>query len=162
VSTRAFRPGDAERVDRVAVAAFSQFENSYDDWPRFIDGIGRMSRLAETAELIVVETDGVVAGAVAYVPPGAPKADWFEPGWPVIRMLVVDPAFRGRGIGRELTEACIAHAVRDGAREIALHTSEIMTTARAMYLRMGFLYRGATPPISGVAYGLYVKSLATD
>jgi ribosomal protein S18 acetylase RimI-like enzyme len=74
-------------------------------------------------------------------------------------MLVVEPAFRGRGIGRALTEACVGRARRDGAPVVALHTTPIMTVALPMYRRMGFEPESEAPPIHGVPYGVYVKRL---
>ncbi len=74
-------------------------------------------------------------------------------------MLVVDPACRGNGIGRALTDECLARARRDGAKVMALHTSPIMTVALPMYLRMGFAWLRAAPPIFGVDYAVYTKAL---
>jgi GNAT superfamily N-acetyltransferase len=105
-----------------------------------------MSDLAERGEIIVAEIDGRIAGGVAYVGPGKPKAAFFDPAWPIIRMLVVDPAARGHGLGRALTEACLHRARRDAAPVIALHTTPIMTVALPMYLRMGFRFLRDAPP----------------
>jgi len=156
---RDFNDADADTVDRIALAAFAEFEGRYDDWPAMVADIGAMSHLAEAGEIIVAETDGHISGAVAYIPPHQPKADYFDPEWPAIRMLVVDPAYRGAGIGRALTEACIDRARRDRSREIALHTSPIMTIAMPMYRRMGFRFVRDTAPIHGVVYGVYVNNL---
>jgi ribosomal protein S18 acetylase RimI-like enzyme len=119
-----------------------------------------MAALAETAEIVVAEDAGRIAGAVAYVPPFAqPRAGFFRPEWPIIRMLVVDPAARGRGIGRALAEACAERARRDGAHAIALHTSPAMEVALALYLRMGFALERQVPDRFGVPYAVYVKAL---
>jgi ribosomal protein S18 acetylase RimI-like enzyme len=75
-------------------------------------------------------------------------------------MLVVDPAQRGNGVGRALTEECVRRAGRDGATVIALHTSPIMTVALSMYRRMGFERLRDAPPIYGVPYAVYGKTLA--
>ena len=99
------------------------------------------------------------AGAVAYFGPNSQKAAFFDQRWPIIRMLVVDPAFRGKGIGRALSDACIARAKRDGSPIIALHTSPIMSVALPMYLKMGFVKAYDAPPIFGVAYAVYTKAL---
>ncbi|WP_262049170.1 GNAT family N-acetyltransferase [Bradyrhizobium sp. Bra78] len=107
------RNEDAEAITRVAPAAFAEFEQHYSDWPMFSANVARIPELAKTGEIIVAEDDGQIAGAVAYVGSQAPKPAFFEPAWPIIRMLVVDPATRGKGIGRQLTEECLRRAERD-------------------------------------------------
>jgi ribosomal protein S18 acetylase RimI-like enzyme len=157
---RDFREVDADRVNEVALSAFAQFSLLYDDWPAMAAGISNMAALAQRGELIVAEHDGTIVGAVAYIPPDAIKAAYFDPGWPIIRMLVVDPDARGLGAGRALTDACIERARRDGSPVVALHTSPIMTVALPLYLRMGFRKLRDAPPIHGVDYAVYLKQLA--
>lgn len=159
LTLRDFRDADAATVDRLAVAAFEQYGSRFSDWPAMAARIGGMSALNGHGEIIVAELDGTIAGAVAYLPPGAPKADYYEPDWPTIRLLVVDPARRGHGIGRALTEECIARAKRDRSGAIALHTSTMMTVALPMYLRMGFAHVHDIPPIYGVPYAVYLLRL---
>jgi ribosomal protein S18 acetylase RimI-like enzyme len=159
---RDFRAGDADAVNRVALAAFEQYRDAYADWPAFSANIGRMAALAEHAELIVADADHDIVGAVAYVAPGRPRSALFEREWPLIRMLVVTPGARGRGIGRALTEECIRRAERDRAPLIALHTTPIMTVALPLYRRMGFTLLREAPPIHGVPYGVYVKPLRAE
>jgi ribosomal protein S18 acetylase RimI-like enzyme len=157
---RDYRQDDAEAIVRVALAAFAQFEQDYSDWPMFTANVAKMPELSKTGEIIVAEDGGQIVGAVAYVGPQAPKAAFFDPAWPVIRMLVVDPAARGKGIGRQLTEECLRRAERDQSQVIALHTTPIMTVALPMYLRMGFTRVRDAPDILGVPYAVYVKALA--
>lgn len=160
VLLRDARPGDAAAVNAVALAAFAQYADEYEDWDSYKLNIGRMAELAGTGELIVAEAGREVVGAVIYVGPEQPKRDFFEPGWPVLRMLVVSPSHRGLGIGRLLTEECIQRARRDKAPLIALHTSPIMQVALPMYLRLGFLLHKHVPDIAGVPYAVYTKELA--
>lgn len=157
---RDYQPADVEAIRRVALAAFAQFQQHYSDWPMFTAHVAKMPELAKAGEIIVAEDGGQIVGAVAYVGPQQPKAAFFDPAWPVIRMLVVDPFARGKGIGRQLTEECLRRAERDQSPVIALHTTPIMTVALAMYLRMGFVRVGEAPDILGVPYAVYVKSLA--
>lgn len=157
---RDYLGGDAAAVNAVALAAFGQYLSHYDDWPIFSGKISAMSGLSATAEIIVATLSGRVVGAVAYVSPYAPKADFFSPAWATMRMLVVAPESRGRGIGRALALACEQRARRDGADILALHTSPIMEIALHMYLRMGYALERAVAPIHGVAYNVYLKSLA--
>ena len=156
---RDFSEADADKVNRLAVAAYAPFASHYSDWPAMAANLERMSSLSATAEIIVAEADALLIGAVAYVPPFAPKPAFFDADWPTIRMLAVDPAARGKGIGRALTQECLARAGRDGARVIALHTSPIMTVALPMYVRMGFARLRDAPAIFGVEYAVYTKAL---
>jgi GNAT superfamily N-acetyltransferase len=158
-AVRDFAREDADEVNRLAVDAFAPFAPHYNDWPAMAANLAKLSELSATAELVVAEADGSIIGAVAYVPPGAPKPAFFDAEWPTIRMLVVDPAARGRGVGRVLTQECLARARRDGAKLIALHTSPIMTVALPMYLRMGFAKLRDAPPFLGVDYAVYTKAL---
>jgi len=156
---RDFEPGDADAVNDVALAAFAEFRHAYDDWPAISLGVGDTASLATVGEMIVAVSEGEVVGAVTYVGPGRPKREYFPEHWPVVRMLVVSPAARGRGIGRALMEECVRRAERDGAELIALHTSAIMRVALPLYLRMGFAFDRAVEPICGVPYAVYVKPL---
>jgi GNAT superfamily N-acetyltransferase len=158
-SIRDYVHSDAQDLNRIAVSAFEQFRDHYNDWPAMLAGLSKTSDLSATGEVIVVEFRNRIAGAVAYFGPGSRKAAFFDPRWPIIRMLVVDPAFRGKGLGRALSNECIARAKRDGSPVIALHTSPIMTVALPMYRRMGFVRAYNAPPIFGVAYAVYTKAL---
>jgi GNAT superfamily N-acetyltransferase len=156
---REYLPNDSAPVNALALLAFDEFKDAYHDWPTFRAKIGNMAALADVAEIIVAEINGQIVGAVAYIGPGAPKAGFFQPEWPIMRMLVVAPGFRGHGIGRALAQECIGRARRDGASVFALHTSELMHVALPMYQRMGFEWHSAAPMIHGVKYDVYVKEI---
>lgn len=160
VTIRRYGPADREGVNAVARAAFAQYSDDYQDWPSFIDGIGRMAELAQAGELFVAEYAGEVAGAVAHLPPGAPRSAIFPEDWSVIRMLVVAPAARGQGIGRQLVAACLRAAQRHEAACIGLHTSPVMASALRLYEALGFARDQDLPPIRGVPYGRYVLPAA--
>ncbi len=156
---REFRVGDEAVINEVALAAFEEYRDHYEEWEVFAGIVGTMSSLSENGELIVATVQGKVAGAVVYVGPGKKKSEFFSPEWPILRMLVVAPTYRGIGIGRALTEECIRRAERDRAPLIALHTSPIMRVALSMYERLGFEFLQEAPKIFGVPYGIYVKRL---
>jgi GNAT superfamily N-acetyltransferase len=159
IRVREYAASDADDLNRIAVAAFGQFRDQYRDWPAMQASLSKTSDLSASGEVIVVECQNRMAGAVAYFGPGSRKAAFFDQRWSIIRMLVVDPAFRGKGLGRVLSTECIARAKRDGSPIIALHTSPIMSVALPMYLRMGFVKAHDAPPIHGVAYAVYTKEL---
>ena len=61
-----------------------------------------------------------------------------EPDRANFRMLAVDPAWRGRRIGRLLAAACTS-GTRAAAKKIAiLHTAEEMEAAAEIYRSFGF------------------------
>jgi predicted N-acetyltransferase YhbS len=122
------------------------------------------SRLKESV-LIVAEAGGKLAGTVTLIPkpPRSSPAGWPE-GWAGIRLLAVDPAYRGRGIGQALMEECVRRCRLAGARAIALHTSGMMDVARRMYERMGFqrVPRYDFHPAPGVVVMAYKLALSKD
>lgn len=84
----------------------------------------------------------------------------FPDHWSLVRMLVVAPAWRGAGIGRQLMAGCLRGAVRAGAPALGLHTSPIMASALRMYLELGFERDGDLPAERGVPYGRHVLPAA--
>jgi hypothetical protein len=64
---RDYRVADAAAVNRVALAAFTQFRDAYADWPAMAANVGNMAGLAGAGEIVVAERDGAVVGAVAYI-----------------------------------------------------------------------------------------------
>lgn len=156
---REYREPDKHQVNDLALLAFQQYSYEYEDWEGFSKIITQMSHLSETSELIVAEVNSKIVGAVVYTGPNKSKAPFFKPEWSVIRMLVVSPKSRGKGIGQSLYKTCLNRAKRDNAEIIALHTSKIMEVALAMYLKAGFRIHSGAPDIHGVKYEVYTKKI---
>lgn len=55
-----------------------------------------------------------------------------------LRILLVDPAARGHGLGGRLVDHCIAFARRAGYRQLRLWTNDPLAAARRIYLARGF------------------------
>ncbi len=55
-----------------------------------------------------------------------------------LRWLVVDPAFRGRGIGRRLVGEAVSFARQAGYRSVFLDTLRELPVAAALYCAAGF------------------------
>lgn len=60
--------------------------------------------------------------------------------------LWVDPAFRGRGVGRSLMEAVIAWAREQRASRLGLWVTQTNAAAAGLYTSMGFRPTGKTQP----------------
>jgi GNAT superfamily N-acetyltransferase len=92
------------------------------------------------AEVIVAVVDGKLVGSVMLFPPRRATYGGAFDGvpWPEIRLLAVEPAVRGLGVGKRLVRECLSRAARQGATRIGLHTSRSMRAAVAMYVSLGF------------------------
>lgn len=134
---------DRPAILRLMVDAYQEFEPSLSpaNWALMMANLERVIRSAGQDNLLVAESGGRVAGTVTYYPPGPKDYDRVPVEYAVIRALAVHPACRQRGIGRLLTEECLARARADQADWVGLHTSELMVAARTMYEGMGFRRR---------------------
>jgi GNAT superfamily N-acetyltransferase len=81
----------------------------------------------------VAELAGEVAGSVFVLP-----STEGEEGVAQLRMLYVEPMFRGRGIGARLVSEAVAFAKLSGYRSIMLWTQDCLASARSVYQKAGF------------------------
>lgn len=79
----------------------------------------------------IAELNGAPVGCVMLV-----KDD--KPGIARVRLLIVDPAARGLGLGKRLTHECIRFARKSGYRGVTLWTHSVLTAARHVYEQAGF------------------------
>jgi ribosomal protein S18 acetylase RimI-like enzyme len=133
-------PSDAPAINDLCLQAYQEFESviGSSNWQQLRETLARAAELSNRGEIILAENAEGLAGMVVYVAPGAPARGKLPATWASLSALAVSPRCRGLGIGRKLTEECIERARRDGAIAIRLTTSEMMTVAQPMYLRMGF------------------------
>ena len=87
--------------------------------------------------LLVAESD---AGVIGYAYAAIEGYDWMSLRGPaaVLHDLVVDPGYRGRGVGRVLLDATFSHLRSRGAPRVVLSTAERNESAQRLFERMGF------------------------
>ena len=133
VTLRAHRPGDMGWVVQAHGEIYAR-EFGWDErFEALVAGIvgGFIARLDPARERCwIAEADGERVGSVFVVrgPKSAAK----------LRLLLVDPRARGRGLGRRLVEECIAFARASGYRRLELWTQSNLAAARAIYRACGF------------------------
>ncbi len=139
ILVREIRPEEYEALGEVTVAAYRALPDGdrYPDYLAELRDVGR--RAAEVPVLVAVDGTGRVLGGVAYVPgPGTSYSESEAPDEAGIRMLAVDPAVQGRGVGRLLVEACLDRARAARRRRLVLLTRPFMAAAQRLYESLGF------------------------
>ena len=83
----------------------------------------------------IAEIDGAQVGSVFLVRHSDDVAK--------IRLLIIDPAGRGQGLGKRLVAESIAFARACGYRKITLWTQSVLLAARKIYQDAGFVLMGS-------------------
>jgi DNA-binding MarR family transcriptional regulator/GNAT superfamily N-acetyltransferase len=96
----------------------------------------------------IAERDGERLGCVFLVQARDETSGKPERGVAQLRLLLVEPAARGLGVGRQLVDACTAFAREAGYRRIRLWTNSVLLAARGIYAKAGYTLVASEPHTS--------------
>ena len=118
----------------VTKESYEEFRDGSPDgfWDAYMANIEEAILRAHDSERIAAFLDGKPVASVLLCRKPLRGDD------PEIRLLAVLPAFRGRGIARQLMEECELRVSRMGTRRVALHSTHLMSVARQWYERSGY------------------------
>lgn len=141
------RAEEGEALGRLMVRVYAALPGfpSPVEQPAYYDMLANIARFGEkpgTKVLVAHSSEGKLVGGVVYFGEmaqyGSGGTATAERNASGIRLLAVDPEFRGGGAGRALTETCIELARKRGHAQVILHTTQAMQVAWVMYDRLGF------------------------
>ena len=131
-----FRPEHAaayEALNRAWLVGHGLIEEA--DEPQLVDP--QCTIIDTGGQIYVAVEDGVVIGTCGIAPHG-------EGEFEIVKLAVATSA-RGKGIGRQLVDACVMFARQHGARRITLLSSSLLGAALRLYERAGFRHETLPP-----------------
>ena len=93
----------------------------------------------------IAEREGSAVGCVFLVQARDDASGAAVEGSAQLRLLLVEPAARGLGIGARLVDECERFARRSGYRRIVLWTNSVLVAARAIYAKAGYRLVASEP-----------------
>lgn len=135
---RRAREEEHAAIGAVTVAAYTPFTQAAE--VGYVEHLRDAATRDREAELWVAvdEETGDVLGTVTLCPSGSPWREIGTDDEAEFRMLAVDPAAQGRGVGSALMDLVVRRAQEDGRSAIVLSSLEEMAAAHRVYERQGF------------------------
>lgn len=135
---RPARPADYSEVRRITREAYLHAGHFTTDHP-YMSVLDNVDHRAEHAQVWVGEASGAVVAAVTLTFAGQPHSEIAIENELEFRMLAVDPAVQGGGIGRAVVRRIIDHAQSLPAiRAISITSAMFMERAHGLYESLGF------------------------
>jgi ribosomal protein S18 acetylase RimI-like enzyme len=156
-------PATPEDFGRIAELTVGVYRDEGYGSETYLVQLADVAGRAEHADLLVARDPAVgdAVGSVALVLDGEFGEVLASPDEAGFRMLVVDPAVRGRGIGELLVRACLDRARAAGKTRMVLSTEPRMHAAHRLYERLGFtrLPERDWSPMPGVDLLVYAREV---
>ncbi|MEE4206615.1 MAG: N-acetyltransferase [Erythrobacter sp.] len=146
-SIRPERPGEEGAIRDMVTRAFAGHAYSDGDEQDVID---RLRADGDLLLSLVAEQDGAIIGQATFSPAILENG---EEGWVVLGPMAVDPAHKGRGLGRKLIEAGEAIMRERGAKGITVLGDP------ELYARFGFATDTPMWLAGELGWAFQVKSL---
>ena len=133
-------PADDLAIRAVVIAAYSQYAELMPPgiFSAYLADLLDLKTHASHGPLFVAEADEQVCGYAAFYPDASVQGVGWPPGWASGRALAVHPAARGLGVARALIATGERLAQDGGSPVLAFHTHSYMTSAIALYERLGY------------------------
>jgi GNAT superfamily N-acetyltransferase len=148
LTIRDIAPSEFESLGALMVRVYSGLEGFPTplEQPKYYEllaSIGRFTERPGARVLVAVAHVGELVGGIVYFGDmtqyGSGGIASTIENASGIRLLGVDPRFRGAGAGKALTNACIALARGQGHSQVILHTTAAMRVAWSLYEKLGFV-----------------------
>lgn len=133
---------DKEAVVELLVESYGQYESDFSTevWQDYLERIKQSLNNPALDRVLVAKSEGEFLGTLqlftnseaAYQNPNIGIVD------PIVRLLAVSPAARGKGVAQALLKESASYAKDKGADFLYLHSGENMTQAIRLYEHLGF------------------------
>ncbi|WP_145332975.1 GNAT family N-acetyltransferase [Paenibacillus xylanexedens] len=148
-------PAEHVEIVDILVASYAEYQSSFeqsDRWEAYLKDIRESVDNPYLTELWVAKIEDRIVGTVQLFETAHKAYPNFELpiDYPFVRLLGVDPEWRGHGIARELLQRCVESTKELGKNAVYLYTGGQMVNAIRLYERFGFI---EDPEFSSVAGG---------
>lgn len=134
---RLARPSEFDEVAALSLRAYELDYEISDEYRASILAVGE--RAAEHQVWVAADVaTGELLGSVATPRRGGTISPLAQPGELDFRLLAVDPAARGRGVGARLTRHAIELARLRGLDRVVMNSGPQMVGAHRLYAKLGF------------------------